>query len=511
MGGIVGEIEFEFVDGAGGQGKFVPTGTVIGLLTKYLSRGELKEAAQIYQGCSPDVTAALLQEAQTGSAKLREALMEMFILARDHAAAARCAEMVDDPARAAQFFETAYEFGKAGELYRTAREFPKAALMFEKALRFAEAAQLYLQVGDLARAAENLERAGDALGAARLYLKTGEWKRAAGLLQAYPADRPDHAEAGILLSEILWRTGNRELAIARMAQVARAFPATPRMADLYYRLAEMLAEAGAPDRAALVLERLEEVKPGFKDVRDRITEMKRLSRVPEAPGGEAQGSGLGAKSEERRANGELPPPLDLGADVAEAAPAETVQVIDPDIEALREVPLLADLERTELVEVFRLAGRLTFPAGRIVLREGEAGRGLFVVRSGEVEVLKGLPERTAGGGRRPASRGQGTGNKEQGTGNKEQGTAGREEGAATGERLLARLGPGEHFGEMSIVDDAPVSATVRTSRDAVLLGIPKEDFLRFLYLHERAALKIYRFFARTLVRRLAEANLRAGR
>ncbi|NMC72241.1 MAG: cyclic nucleotide-binding domain-containing protein, partial [Myxococcales bacterium] len=162
-------------------------------------------------------------------------------------------------------------------------------------------------------------------------------------------------------------------------------------------------------------------------------------------------------------------PLDLGSPAAAStAPAETLQLVDPDADALRELPLFAELEHEELRALFQLCGRVVVPAGRDVLRRGEPGRGLFVVREGEVQVL---------------------------------GPAGA---------VLATLGPGQHFGEMSLLDDAPVSADVRAKTAAVLLGIPREEFLRFLYLHERVARKVYRLFAITLARRLSETSARVA-
>ncbi|MBN1769722.1 MAG: cyclic nucleotide-binding domain-containing protein [Deltaproteobacteria bacterium] len=457
MGGIVGEIEFEFTEDGAGPGRFVPTGKVVGQILAHVAREETAAAARLYQGCSGEVAAELMRETAIASAKQRTGLLEMFVQARDFAAAARCAETIDDPRRAAELFESAYDFARAAALYRKAGEPARAALMYEKTMDFAAAGELYLEVGDLPRAAENLERGGDPLGAARLHLKTGNWKRAGAILHAVPSNRGEFFEAGTLLAEILWRTGHRELAIAKLLEVVRAYPNVPGTAELYYRLGEMFVETGKPEHGVTAFERVELLQPGFKDAHDRAAEARRLSHLPPAP----VPSGDAA----------APPdvPLDLGSPAAPATtPAGTLQLVDPDAEALRELPLFAELEHEELRELFQLCGRVTVPAGRTVLTRGEPGRGLFVVREGAVEVL---------------------------------GPAGA---------VLATLGPGQHFGEMSLLDEAPVSADVRARTAVVLLGIPREEFLRFLYLHERVARKVYRLFAIALARRLSETSARVA-
>lgn len=457
MSGIVGEIEFEFAEDGTGAGRFVPTGKVVGQILAYVAKGETAAAVRLYQGCSREVAAELLRETEVASARQRTGLLEVFVQARDFAAAARCAEKIDDPRRAAELFESAYDFARAAALYRKSGDLARAALMYEKTMDFAAAGELYLQVGDLARAAENLERGGDPLGAARLHLKTGNWKRAGAILHAVPSNRGEFFEAGTLLAEILWRTGHRELAIAKLLEVVRAYPNVPATAELYYRLGEMFVETGRPEHGVTAFERVELLRPGFRDARDRAAEARRLSQLPAAPAPPA-----GAAADPAA-------PLDLGSPAAAStAPAETLQLVDPDADALRELPLFAELEHEELRALFQLCGRVVAPAGRDVLRRGEPGRGLFVVREGEVQVL---------------------------------GPAGA---------VLATLGPGQHFGEMSLLDDAPVSADVRAKTAAVLLGIPREEFLRFLYLHERVARKVYRLFAITLARRLSETSARVA-
>ncbi|HKV57157.1 MAG TPA: cyclic nucleotide-binding domain-containing protein, partial [Ktedonobacteraceae bacterium] len=45
------------------------------------------------------------------------------------------------------------------------------------------------------------------------------------------------------------------------------------------------------------------------------------------------------------------------------------------------------------------------------------------------------------------------------------------------ELAVAHLGPGECFGEMSLITGEPPSATVRTEQDSSLWALPQADFL----------------------------------
>jgi NADH dehydrogenase len=78
-----------------------------------------------------------------------------------------------------------------------------------------------------------------------------------------------------------------------------------------------------------------------------------------------------------------------------------------------------------------------FEPGQDVFRQGDLGDRLYIILSGEAEVRRG-------------------------------------EGA--GESILARLGPGQTFGEMALVNQAARNATVRCVAPLDVLGVPKKDF-----------------------------------
>ena len=72
-----------------------------------------------------------------------------------------------------------------------------------------------------------------------------------------------------------------------------------------------------------------------------------------------------------------------------------------------------------------------------------------------------------------------------------------------GEHLyIADLGPGEFFGEMSVLDSAPRSANVIAKEDTVCLVLSAWDFKARMAIHPEIALKILP----VIVRRFRETN-----
>lgn len=140
----------------------------------------------------------------------------------------------------------------------------------------------------------------------------------------------------------------------------------------------------------------------------------------------------------------------------------------PTIDDLRRVGLFGAVSDDVLEFLTQKLTVLSPSAGDVVFREGEAARDMFVVMSGEAEVVKksqsGLDAR------------------------------------------VALLGPGDWFGEMSILDVQPRSASVRVLAPSRVLKISASD-LDALYRHDVKAYAIIVLnVARELSRRLRVAD-----
>lgn len=110
------------------------------------------------------------------------------------------------------------------------------------------------------------------------------------------------------------------------------------------------------------------------------------------------------------------------------------------------VPLFSACSKRELALIARSAKEVSHRAGTMVAREGERGIGLFVILEGECEV-------TIGGKRK------------------------------------AKLGPGDFFGEVALLDGGPRTATVTALTPVKLVGLTGWVFRGLLMEHPSIALK----------------------
>jgi signal transduction histidine kinase len=121
------------------------------------------------------------------------------------------------------------------------------------------------------------------------------------------------------------------------------------------------------------------------------------------------------------------------------------------LDELRQIPLFADLSEEDLERLYRMAETVSIPAGQLVLSEGDPGDSLYVVLEGELEVTK------------------------------RQGSQ---------DVLLALYDPGQFFGEMALLEQAPRSASVRTVQESRLLVISQAAFQSLLSCGPAAPLRI---------------------
>ncbi len=107
---------------------------------------------------------------------------------------------------------------------------------------------------------------------------------------------------------------------------------------------------------------------------------------------------------------------------------------------LETIPLFRHLDAAELQALKRIAQERCFAVGEEIFHEGAAGDGVYFVKDGLVEI-------SAGSGTR---------------------------------RVFSRLGPGEIFGEMAIIEHRPRSATVSAAQATEVYFLPRGELLTFI-------------------------------
>jgi CRP-like cAMP-binding protein len=114
---------------------------------------------------------------------------------------------------------------------------------------------------------------------------------------------------------------------------------------------------------------------------------------------------------------------------------------------LKKVPLFADLNKDELNLLEQAATSLDYPAGKVLMTEGSFAHEMFVIISGQVEVLR------------------------------------------DGERV-AEIGPGSFVGEMAMLTHSRRNSTVQTTTEAEVLHIDGRSFSNLLHEAPSIAVKM---------------------
>ena len=113
-----------------------------------------------------------------------------------------------------------------------------------------------------------------------------------------------------------------------------------------------------------------------------------------------------------------------------------------DIDVLRQAPLFSGLDDEATTALRNSLAEIKLRRGDVLFHEGDSGDRLYVVLDGKVKL-----GRSSADGR---------------------------------ENLLAIMGPGQMFGELSLFDPGPRSATVTAVTDATFASLSHEDLLRWL-------------------------------
>lgn len=112
------------------------------------------------------------------------------------------------------------------------------------------------------------------------------------------------------------------------------------------------------------------------------------------------------------------------------------------IRLLREVPYFTGLQQTDLAPLAAACRLRQYRTNQVIFHRGDPGDTLHMIRSGRVKIVLASP---------------------------------------SGEEvLLALMGPGDFFGELSLLDGRPRSATAITGGPTVTLTLAREEFIPVL-------------------------------
>jgi CRP/FNR family cyclic AMP-dependent transcriptional regulator len=129
--------------------------------------------------------------------------------------------------------------------------------------------------------------------------------------------------------------------------------------------------------------------------------------------------------------------------------------VDKKVSFLARSPVFSGLDEKQLKTLVRFCVERSFAKGEKIVREGESGIGLYLILEGQVQIER-------------------------------------------GGKPLARLGSGQFFGEMALLDEQPRSADVIALEQTNCLLMTRWDFRAVVKTNPEIAINIMRELARRL-------------
>lgn len=126
-------------------------------------------------------------------------------------------------------------------------------------------------------------------------------------------------------------------------------------------------------------------------------------------------------------------------------------------EAIKNASVFADLPKRDVKHLVAAVTERTIPAGTVVIEQGEPGVGFFVIGSGSATVkVRGKTIRT--------------------------------------------LGPGDHFGEVALIDRGARMAEVTAAADMECVVLPAWQFRAFVHDHPEVAWALMQSLVKRVIR-----------
>ena len=137
-------------------------------------------------------------------------------------------------------------------------------------------------------------------------------------------------------------------------------------------------------------------------------------------------------------------------------------------EVLKQVPIFEELPNREIQNIARIAYQRYYHENEIIIHEGDAAAGMYIIMEGEVKVTKELEDGTV--------------------------------------IYLTTLGDGAFFGDVGLLDNSPRTATVIAIRDSKIIGFFRPELLHLMDADPKLASKVIFKLAQILAARLRFTN-----
>lgn len=137
-------------------------------------------------------------------------------------------------------------------------------------------------------------------------------------------------------------------------------------------------------------------------------------------------------------------------------------------EVLQRIPIFQDFNQREFAKIEDILHHRTFSTGEAIVREGEKGVGMYIILSGQVQILH------AGEQGQPIK--------------------------------LATLGPGDFFGEQALLDESPRTASALAVEPCQAIGFFRPDMLELIDRNPRTGLKVVMHLSQMISFRLRQTN-----
>jgi len=131
---------------------------------------------------------------------------------------------------------------------------------------------------------------------------------------------------------------------------------------------------------------------------------------------------------------------------------------------LKTIPMFSGLTDEEALIIAASMKEVECLGETILFEENTPGSSLYIIKTGEIEILKRIIEGKS--------------------------------------KIVVVLKSGDFFGEMSLIDNSPRSAGARVAKDSIIYELRKKDFENILDGNRDLALKVMRGIVSTLCQRL---------